>query len=345
MDRWELIAHRAKNLLTVCLAKGIDQAMTAQCGDQWFLDFAKQEAAESPATQIVKEGHKSVRDLDFQALLKILRYRDALATQVLSRYSFFGGLDSFSAEGQRKQLNSLLDRLIKDFRNCIQAHPRAADIEKELTGQGVNRIYGYVEAYQDMHKLAQVFSDVTDQNGRPYADQIIALAGTEAGPEEKKSSRKLGEIKSGEKTTNKKKTLTRWVMIMLGAAIALSVTIGFLAWLRPGEPENIYLDQREPRVIENEISVQMIRVSYEKDELVALCYIVNGTQQPVTDVDVFHVTLRTGEQEIAAANFGVLDGISIAPGGAEKWVFRFASETVFVDNANLSDLQIEAYTR
>jgi hypothetical protein len=175
MQNWSHVAHEAKDILTVCLAKGIDQALSAQYGACWFADFAEADAKEKVNTRITKPGHHSVQDMDLQALLQLLRYRSHLTQQVLFYYGFFEGLDQFSAEGQLQQLSNLLDRLINDFRNRIEAHARAADIERELSGEGMDRIYGYEEAYQDMYKLTRIFGTVTDGDGVPYARRMAAL--------------------------------------------------------------------------------------------------------------------------------------------------------------------------
>ncbi len=364
MEKWELIAHKAKNLLTVCVAKGIDQAMTDRKGSQWFLDFVLDEATYEPGKQIARSEQKSVSDLDFQGLLKILRYREDLANQVLTHYSFFAQMDSYAAEGQRKQLNNLLDRLIKDFRNGIQAHPRAADIEKELSGQGIDRLYGYIDAYRDMYKLARVFSDVVDDRGYSYAKQIIALSATEnttarntnGKPTNKKKTaeynpngknrtrkRKADKEQEEKKTIRKKSRLRIWLPI-LGAVGSLAVVIALVLG-NITHVGNLFINDNVPKLVNNEISVQPYQVYYDDEELVAVCYVVNGTDQIVTDVDVYRFTLLSEDKIIADAHFGKLDGISIAPGQEEKWVFRFPVETIYVEDAYLPDLQIEAWCR
>lgn len=374
MEKWELTAHKAKNLLTVCLAKAIDQAMIARQGNHWFSDFVQAEATYELGKRIAKSEQKSVRDLDFQALLKILRYREDLANQVLTYYRFFGQLDSYAAEGQRKQLNNLLDRLIKDFRNGIQAHPRAADIERELAGQGVDRLYGYIDAYQDMYKLARVFSDVADSRGYSYAKQILALSASDKSPakktaeksvsrkkpieqipkekkpidkktvENKPIERKPVETKPVEQKVNKKKSPLRIWLLLLGAVLVLVVVI-VLVWVNIAPVGNIYINRYAPEVIENEISVQPYQIAYEGDELVAVCYIVNGTDQTVTDIDVYRFSLLFDGKEVAAADFGNLNGISLAPGASERWVFRFSAETIYIEDVYLPSLQIEVLCR
>ena len=53
MQNWRQIAHETKDILTVCLAKAIDRAMTAQCGEGWFADFAQADSKEKVSTRIL----------------------------------------------------------------------------------------------------------------------------------------------------------------------------------------------------------------------------------------------------------------------------------------------------
>jgi len=315
MQNWSHIAHAAKDILTVCLAKGIDQALTVQCGEDWFQKFLEADAQEKPTAQITKNGQRSVRDLDLQALLKILRFRRNLTQQVLSHYGCFSDFDSFSAEGQMQQMTNLLDRLINDFRNRIEAHARAADIEKELSGEGVDRIYGYEEAYQDMYKLTRIFGTVTDSNGIPYAQHMAAL-------------------------TEPKKEKKRWP-IFAGIAAALALVVGLTIWLLPGKSATAYRDEREPEVVKDEVVIQPIQVYYDDGELVAECYLVNGTDKKITEIDVYSLRVIAGDREIAAADFGTITNLKLKSGESIKWQFCFPKETVFVHNAKLTDLHIE----
>ena len=96
MPNWRQIAHEAKDILTVCLAKAIDQALTVRLGPDWFADFAQADTKEKVSLRITKTGQRCVQDLDLQALLKFLRYRSYLSNQILLHYGFFESMDSFA---------------------------------------------------------------------------------------------------------------------------------------------------------------------------------------------------------------------------------------------------------
>ena len=308
MENWRQITHEAKDILTVCLAKAIDAAMTTQQGNCWFADFAEADGHQKVNNRITKTGQTSVRDLDLQALLKFLRYRNELTEQVLKHNHFFDGLDSFAAEAQMRQLYGLLDRLINDFRNRIEAHHRAADIEKELSGQSVDRIYGYEEAYQDMVKLAGVFSEVKDSHGNSYHSRLMALA-------------------------SKKNKLLTWIV---GAVAAFALTVGLLLWLI----STFQPDRQTPVLERGEVTVQLLDCYYEKDHsIVAVCYVNNGMPNQITDIHINQILLGTPDHVVATADFGVLPKITLDPGESIEWVFRFPENTVTDFEYNLKEAE------
>lgn len=314
MQDWRQIAHDTKDILTVCLAKAIDRAMTAQHGDNWFSNFAQSDGKEKLNNRIVKPGQLSVRDLDLQALLKFLRFRSEQANQVLNFYGMFAGMDYLAMEAQTRQFNALLDRLINDFRNRIEAHSRASDIEKELSGQEMNRIYGYEEAVQDMYKLARIFADVKDSTGTPYHRRISAM-------------------------TNRKNW--RITAVWAGAVVAVLAIILTVMLVIGGMKPQAYHDDSAPVVEAGKVTVQPIDVYYEDDVLVAICYVTNGTGQTISDIDVYSFLLKNSEQTLAAADFGVLENTALASTESVKWKFRFPRETVLVEDGKLSQLQVE----
>lgn len=312
MQNWRQIASEAKDILTVCLAKAIDQAMTVQVGSDWFADFAETEAPKNDNIRITQPGQTSTKDLDTQALLKILRFRDNIADQVLIHYGIFTDLDEFTAQNQKRQLSKLLDRLTKDFRNTIEAHTRSEDVEKRLDGETVDVIYGDEQAFDDMCVLIRLFSKVTDHRGRSYANRLICL------PKRKKMQK---------------------LLMAVGAGVLVFLT-GLSVLLQPNEPENAYRSQRTPTVKQGEVTIQPIYVHYDGAKLIAECYVINGTDQTITDIDVYSLHITESSRDIAAANFGVLKGVTLAPGESVKWEFSFPKGTVFIRDAYLPDLQV-----
>lgn len=304
------IVHDAKDLLTVCLAKAIDMALTEQLGDDWFGKFLQEDAGDN--NRITNDGQTSVHDLDLQALLKLLRFKSSLSEQVLTWHGFYDGMDQYSRVSQERQFNNLLYRLINDFRNRIEAHTRAADIEKELSGQQLNRIYGYEEAYHDMCKLSQIFKKAKDSNNVPYCKRIAALG---------KQKKKI------------------WVPVVATCVIVAAIAAVALLWFNGVFNTNVYTHDETPSYGPGEVTLQPIEVYYDDDEIVAVCYVMNGTDDTVTDVDVYDFKLTCNGKVLAEADFGQLRGAEIKSKDYIKWQFRFPKDTVFEKDANLKELE------
>ena len=300
MKNWRQMAQDAANLLTVCLARAIDDAMSYSMGAGWFADFA---ATESDQT-VITGCPRSVQDLDLQALLKLMRYRNQMATEVLTHYGFYGGMDAVTADAQRRQLDDVLDRLI----HRMDSRNRVADIEAELSGRGTDRIYGQREIYQDILKLGHVFRGVQDDNGQSYYKKMQELSG-------KKRS---------------------WALTVVVGALVLAITALVLLLLnRPP----VYQNDAPPVVQVGQVSIQMYRAEYDGDEIVVQCYVTNGTDIPATEIDIYAFRLLVDGEEIALADFGLMEGLEVAPGASEKRQFRFPADTVSDRDADLRKLQ------
>lgn len=312
MPNWRQIAGEAKDILTVCLAKAVHIAMSAQDGSDWFATFAEEESHKSGFERIVKAGQTSTDDLDLQALLKIFRFRDTMVEKIFSHYGVFAGLDEFSLQTQQQQFIRLMERLTNDFRNGIDAHVRSGDVEKSLAGKQVEGIYSYQQAFEDMCVFIRLFDKVLDEKGISYASRLISL------PRRKKQKK----------------------IILAICGVILAVVAGCGAWTLSKDSNNVYQSQRNPVVTQGQVTVQPVYIHYDGTKLIAECYVINGTDQVISNVDVYSFRMTEGGREIAAANFGVLEGVTLAPGESIKWQFCFPKKTVFDYDAYLPDVQI-----
>ena len=166
-------ALKIKDMLTLCLADAIEQAMLTQAGINWFSAFAKYDASPECKTPILQPHQTSVRDCDMQALLKILRYREPYADAVLEYYGFFSPDDHYGNTIKKGHFQHLLNRLITDFRNRMEAHTRAADLRADA---GAAMLYDYNDAVTDMLKLAEIFAAVKDGAGVSYYGRMKQVA-------------------------------------------------------------------------------------------------------------------------------------------------------------------------
>ena len=331
MSQEKQIAQQAKDLLTLCLAKAIDQSLCAQLSPYWFNAFMADDQAQETKFQSARNGQTSIRDLDLQALLKILRYRERFSNLVLSYYGLAAGNDPFADQTRQRQIRSLLDRLITDFRNSIEAHTRVADIEQEHSGED-NRIYGYREALQDMCKLASLFPNVCDSNGKSYYKQI-------------------------EKLCKPKRHLLWLISIPAAAVIALVL---WLALKPSAEPEpiekpavqtqedlgpttgNVFYSPSNKGFEADELTIRPKHVYYQDGMLIAHCYVLNGTQSTLREIDIGYLGIRDANDDLVAeANFGILEDLSLAAGTYGEWTFYFPADTVANKNGQLDYLHLE----
>lgn len=320
MGREKQSAQQAKDLLTLCLAKAIQESLCARLGPSWFYLFLQDDRAQDPKFQIARNGQTSIRDMDLQALLKILRYRDSYADHVFAYYGFDTG-DAFTDQTKKRQIRSLLDRLITDYRNSIEAHSRVADIEDEP-----DRIYGYREALQDMLKLSGIFKLVCDVRGVSYHSQIEELC------KPKRTALWL--------------SLAGAVVLVIGIVLAIVLLSGGEAPEEPTEPPttgNVFYNPNNVVFDDDDLGIRPMHVYYDGDTLVAKCFVLNGFDKTIHSIHVDKLVItddRTG-QVLAQASFGELEGLSLAPQSYGEWTFVFPAETVLEEDGNLESLLFE----
>ena len=168
-------AEQIKDILTLCLAKGIDEALIDSLGPNWFDYFRQEDSKNKKEHQILRSDHHSVYDLDFQALLKLMKFHMDLRVYILS-YFHSSEHDIDVRYGKNSLFDNLLYRLMTLYRNQISAHKRASEVEKTLSGQSSTTTYSYDDAITDMKKLAENFSTIADKNGTTYYSTICKIS-------------------------------------------------------------------------------------------------------------------------------------------------------------------------
>lgn len=313
-------AQQAKDLLTVCLAQGIDFALQNSLGPGWFAAFCQEDSLEEPHKQILKNGQQTMMDLDLQALLKILRYRETYADRVLYYYGFLSVEDPFSTQGQKRQLRALLDRLITDFRNQMEAHARAADIVTEKES-----LYGYEEALRDMEKLSGIFKVILAADGVSYHQKIHALCQSPVG--------------------KRSKGLLAGILV----TVALLLVAGLAIWLLLPETEppagsaitgpttgNVLYQPGAIKYEEGKVSVSPCHIYYENGDLVAVCYVLNGRKDTVRNVELERFVIHNSNGIICGGAFPAMKDVTIEPYSYETQTFRFPAATVQNQKADLT---------
>ena len=175
MSTVDQTAERIKDLLTLCLAKGIDVSLKDALGHNWFEYFKQDDSKKKKEHIILRPEHHTVYDLDFQALLKLMKFHMDLRVYILS-YFHPGETDIDVKYGKNSLFDNILYRLMTLYRNQIAAHKKASDVEQAISGTKNNTTYSYDDAITDMKKLAENFSTVTDGNGVSYYTMICNIA-------------------------------------------------------------------------------------------------------------------------------------------------------------------------
>ena len=92
------------------------------------------------------------------------------------------------------------------------------------------------------------------------------------------------------------------------------------------------------------VSVKPRYVHWEDGVLVAECFVINGLDKAVYNITVDSLAFGNKEGSIAAAGFGVLEGLTIAPHSYVVWTFYFGTDCVTAPNADLGYLSTDANT-
>ena len=86
----------------------------------------------------------------------------------------------------------------------------------------------------------------------------------------------------------------------------------------------------------NLVSVKPKHMYWENGMLIAECFVINGLDTTVYDVNVEALQLANDAGDFAGASFGVLQGTAIAPYSYIVWTFTFPADCVYTNNADLT---------
>ncbi len=171
MDRNENAAKSIRKQTTICLATAISTALQDEYGDDWF-EIIKEEDMASEYPILGKATRFG--DCDFQAMVKLLKYRPKYKEIILTYYQTpIAGIEK-KANARMSDFDSLLTRLI-NYRNDLDAHESLEDVERQVKGENLRKIYGYTEAISDMIKLTEVFEEIEDEQGVSYHDRVLRI--------------------------------------------------------------------------------------------------------------------------------------------------------------------------
>lgn len=93
----------------------------------------------------------------------------------------------------------------------------------------------------------------------------------------------------------------------------------------------------------NAVSIRPRHVYWEDDALVAECFVINGFSHNVFNINVNELKFSNSDGLVASGiDFGVLDGVTLAPYTYVVWTFRFGGEAIDNYGADLSSLKCQS---
>lgn len=101
---------------------------------------------------------------------------------------------------------------------------------------------------------------------------------------------------------------------------------------------NVYLNNNNNYITGGEMSINPRYVYWRDGNLVAECYVINGTASTVTRLRVNELTIRDSSRVIASADFGEVSISAIGPNQHQLVTFTFGTNDINIPNATLKVL-------
>lgn len=90
---------------------------------------------------------------------------------------------------------------------------------------------------------------------------------------------------------------------------------------------------------DGQVTIRPYYVRWEGSVLVADCYVINGRDNTIANINVKTLRLSNRDGVIAEGAFGVLKDLTLESGYYAKWTFRFTADCVLAPDADLAYLQ------
>lgn len=102
--------------------------------------------------------------------------------------------------------------------------------------------------------------------------------------------------------------------------------------------ENYFYNPENNIIEENNLSIRPYRVYWDNGYLVAECFVINGYDYAITQINVEELNFSNHSGLIASGNFGIIENVTLQPNEHVIWTFKFAPDCVYMPNADLSYL-------
>jgi SLAP domain-containing protein len=174
-----------------------------------------------------------------------------------------------------------------------------------------------------------------------FALSFAACGKTEKKTETETTTRKIVETSTEEKTetlTEEKEEVTteeKVEIIKDKQEISVEKPIDITAEVAD---ENYFFNENNNIIEENNISIRPRYVYWENGYLVAECFVINGFDYTITQIEVDSFSISNHSGLIASASFGMINNVTLQPNEHVIWTFKYAPNAVFMSGANLGSL-------
>ncbi len=103
-------------------------------------------------------------------------------------------------------------------------------------------------------------------------------------------------------------------------------------------PTSIFNNVNNNQIDYGQVTIKPYKAYWENGQFVTECYIINGTDKTVGNINVKSLAFLNKSGEIASGSFGSLGGTTISPYCHVKWKFTFGADCVKAYGADISTL-------
>lgn len=104
----------------------------------------------------------------------------------------------------------------------------------------------------------------------------------------------------------------------------------------PVVQNNVFFNDTNNAYTPNTVDIRPGKMYWDNGVLVADCFVINGYEHAVYNIDVKKLTFKNDSGVFASGNFGVLQNLTIAPHSYVVWTFTFSRNAVMNPNADLT---------
>lgn len=103
-------------------------------------------------------------------------------------------------------------------------------------------------------------------------------------------------------------------------------------------PVNEFFNDQNNVYSQNDVTIRPRHLYWEGNVLVAQCFVLNGRNEQVRQINVKQMKFSNDEGVIADGQFGYMEDLTLNPQSYVLWTFYFNEDAVQMPNADLSSI-------